>query len=60
MGATGTDDVVAALRWATATRTPGDEEDRARAWTPEVYERLRQDKAKYDPANLLRYGHTVL
>ncbi|MFE9629187.1 FAD-binding oxidoreductase [Streptomyces sp. NPDC006527] len=40
--------------------TPGDEEDRARAWTPEVYERLRQDKAKYDPANLLRYGHTVL
>ncbi|MDN0193443.1 FAD-binding oxidoreductase [Streptomyces sp. S.PNR 29] len=39
--------------------TPGDESDRARAWTPEVYERLRHDKATYDPRNLLRHGHTV-
>ncbi|KOG42674.1 FAD-binding oxidoreductase [Streptomyces resistomycificus] len=39
--------------------TPGDEEDRARAWTPEVYTHLRQTKSKYDPSNLLRYGHTV-
>ncbi len=39
--------------------TPGDASDRARAWTPEVYERLRRTKATYDPQNLLRYGHTV-
>ncbi|MFC9504803.1 FAD-binding oxidoreductase [Streptomyces sp. NPDC057002] len=39
--------------------TPGDEQDIARAWTPEVYDRLRHDKATYDPANLLRYGHAV-
>ncbi|WP_328411915.1 FAD-binding oxidoreductase [Streptomyces violaceus] len=39
--------------------TPGDERDIARAWTPEVYARLRHDKATYDPTNLLRYGHAV-
>ncbi|MGI5377292.1 FAD-binding oxidoreductase [Streptomyces sp. CA-251387] len=39
--------------------TPGDESDRARAWTPEVYARLRKDKSTYDPANLLRFGHTA-
>lgn len=39
--------------------TPGDEPDRARAWTPEVYERLRRTKSAYDPANLLSLGHTV-
>jgi hypothetical protein len=39
--------------------TPGDEADRARAWTPEVYTRLRRAKASYDPANLIRFGHTV-
>ncbi|MEV0226826.1 FAD-binding oxidoreductase [Streptomyces sp. NPDC050704] len=38
---------------------PGNEADRARAWTPEVHTRLRQTKATYDPANLLRFGHTV-
>ncbi|WP_371599005.1 FAD-binding oxidoreductase [Streptomyces sp. NBC_00564] len=38
---------------------PGDEADRARAWTPEVYTRLRAAKATYDPANLLRFGHAV-
>ncbi|MFE5819453.1 FAD-binding oxidoreductase [Streptomyces sp. NPDC056479] len=39
--------------------TPGNDTDRARAWTPETYDRLRQDKATYDPSNLLRFGHTV-
>ncbi|MFF3333438.1 FAD-binding oxidoreductase [Streptomyces sp. NPDC002888] len=39
--------------------TPGDERDRARAWTPEVYARLGRTKTTYDPSNLLRYGHTV-
>lgn len=39
--------------------TPGDDTDRARAWTPEVYDRLRRTKSTYDPKNLLRYGHTV-
>jgi FAD/FMN-containing dehydrogenase len=39
--------------------TPGDERDRARAWTPEVYDRLRHDKTTYDPQNLLCFGHTV-
>ncbi|WP_151484699.1 FAD-binding oxidoreductase [Streptomyces albicerus] len=38
---------------------PGTESDRARAWTPEVYNRLRRTKSTYDPANLLRFGHTV-
>ncbi|MFJ8634757.1 FAD-binding oxidoreductase [Streptomyces sp. NPDC093568] len=39
--------------------TPGGTADRARAWTPEAYDRLRRDKATYDPANLLRFGHTI-
>jgi FAD/FMN-containing dehydrogenase len=39
--------------------TPGDDRDRARAWTPEVYDRLRRDKSTYDKKNLLRFGHTV-
>ncbi|MCX4882700.1 FAD-binding oxidoreductase [Streptomyces sp. NBC_00847] len=39
--------------------TPGNEKDRARAWTDEVYTRLSHTKATYDPGNLLRYGHTV-
>ncbi|WP_405870404.1 MULTISPECIES: FAD-binding oxidoreductase [unclassified Streptomyces] len=39
--------------------TPGDERDRARAWTDEVYTRLSETKSQYDPRNLLRYGHTV-
>lgn len=39
--------------------TPGNDTDRARAWSPEVYNRLRQDKSTYDPANLLRFGHIV-
>ncbi|MBN0046569.1 FAD-binding oxidoreductase [Streptomyces actuosus] len=39
--------------------TPGDASDRARAWTPAAYDRLRRVKRTYDPAGLLRYGHTV-
>ncbi|MBG0853381.1 FAD-binding oxidoreductase [Streptomyces spinoverrucosus] len=38
---------------------PGDALDRARAWTPEIYDRLRHTKATYDPQNLLRFGHAV-
>jgi FAD/FMN-containing dehydrogenase len=38
---------------------PGDEADRARAWSPEIYERMRAAKASYDPDNLLRFGHTI-
>jgi FAD/FMN-containing dehydrogenase len=38
---------------------PGDEADRARAWTPEVYDRLRRAKTTYDPHNLLRFGHAI-
>ena len=38
---------------------PGDEADRARAWSPEVYERMRAAKSTYDPGNLLRFGHAI-
>jgi FAD/FMN-containing dehydrogenase len=38
---------------------PGDEADRARAWSPEVYERMRAAKTSYDPGNLLRFGHAI-
>jgi FAD/FMN-containing dehydrogenase len=38
---------------------PGDQADRARAWTPEVHDRLRRVKGRYDPADLLRSGHAV-
>lgn len=38
---------------------PGDADDRARAWSPQVHERLRRAKAVYDPDNLLRFGHTL-
>jgi hypothetical protein len=39
--------------------TPGDEADRARAWSPAVYERMRAAKANYDPGNILRFGHAI-
>ena len=38
---------------------PGDEVNRARAWTPEVYQRLTAAKSVYDPTNMLRFGHSV-
>jgi FAD/FMN-containing dehydrogenase len=39
--------------------TPGDESDRALAWPAQTYERLLRVKRRYDPADLLRYGHAV-
>jgi FAD/FMN-containing dehydrogenase len=39
--------------------TPGDAADRARCWSPETHERLRRVKGRYDPADLLRFGHAV-
>lgn len=38
---------------------PGDEADRARAWSAEAYTRLVQAKGLYDPNNLLRFGHAI-
>lgn len=38
---------------------PGDEADRARAWTPETYARLTAAKATYDPTNMFRFGHGI-
>jgi hypothetical protein len=38
---------------------PGDEADRARAWSPAVYKRMRAAKSSYDPGNLLRFGHAI-
>ena len=38
---------------------PGDEADRARAWPPAVYQRMRAAKSSYDPGNLLRFGHAI-
>jgi len=39
--------------------TPGDPADRARAWTPPVYARLRDLKQRHDPTNMLRFGHAL-
>lgn len=39
--------------------TPGDEADRARAWSAQNYERLRRIKAAYDPGNMFRFGHAI-
>lgn len=38
---------------------PGDEADRARAWPPAVYERMRAAKSSYDPGNVYRFGHAI-
>lgn len=38
---------------------PGDEADRARAWSDETYARLVHAKSLYDPGNLLRFQHAV-
>jgi FAD/FMN-containing dehydrogenase len=60
------DGVIEALRACTSGRTmvnlhgrPGDDADRARAWEPATYARLRALKQAYDPRNLFRYGHAV-
>lgn len=39
---------------------PGDMTDRARAWTPETYEVITRAKRRYDPTNMMRFGHAVL
>ena len=38
---------------------PGDEADRARAWSDETYTRLVRAKSDYDPGNLLRFQHSI-
>ncbi len=38
---------------------PGDAADRARAWAPQTYARLCELKVRYDPKNLLRFGHGI-
>ncbi len=38
---------------------PGDEADRARAWSDETYARLVRAKSIYDPGNLLRFQHSI-
>jgi FAD/FMN-containing dehydrogenase len=38
---------------------PGDAADRARAWPPPIYDRLRRAKSNYDPGNVFSYGHSV-
>jgi FAD/FMN-containing dehydrogenase len=35
------------------------DDDRARCWTPETYERLQATKAAHDPTNTFRFGHAV-
>ncbi|HET6826960.1 MAG TPA: FAD-binding oxidoreductase [Amnibacterium sp.] len=59
--------VLNALRpWATGFTMvnfhgrPGDATDRARAWPPEAYEAITRAKRRYDPDNLMRFGHAVL
>ena len=39
--------------------TPGDAADRARAWSPEVYARLREIARRHDPDDMLRFGHSI-
>ncbi len=39
---------------------PGDATDRARAWSAETYGELAATKRRYDPDNLLRFGHAIL
>ena len=38
---------------------PGDAADRARAWAPEVYNRLCQLKTAYDPMHMFRFSHAI-
>ena len=38
----------------------GDATDRARAWPPEIYETIKQAKRRYDPDNMMRFGHAVI
>jgi len=38
----------------------GDATDRARAWPPEIYETIKKAKGRYDPSNMMRFGHAVI
>ena len=38
----------------------GDATDRARAWPPEIYELITKAKRRYDPDNMMRFGHAVI
>ena len=57
--------VASAAPWSTGQTVlnlhgrPGDEADRARAWDPETYRRLRELRRRYDPAGLIRAGHAI-
>jgi hypothetical protein len=35
------------------------DDDRARCWSDETYQRLQQTKLAHDPANMFRFGHAV-
>jgi FAD/FMN-containing dehydrogenase len=39
---------------------PGDVTDRARAWPADAYEAITRAKRRYDPDNMMRFGHAVL
>ena len=38
----------------------GDATDRARAWPPEIYPVLEHAKRRYDPHNMMRFGHALM
>jgi FAD/FMN-containing dehydrogenase len=38
---------------------PGDAADRSRPWPADIYRRLCELKAAYDPQNLFRFGHAI-
>jgi FAD/FMN-containing dehydrogenase len=38
---------------------PGDEPDRARAWDPATYQRLRELVARFDPAGMFDHEHAI-
>jgi FAD/FMN-containing dehydrogenase len=39
---------------------PRDVTDRARAWPPAIYEVIKKAKRRYDPNNMMRFGHAVI
>ncbi|MGN6742998.1 MAG: FAD-binding oxidoreductase [Amnibacterium sp.] len=60
-------EVLAALEpWSTGYRLvnfegrPGSAEDRARVWTTAGYDAVTKAKRRWDPANMMRFGHAVL
>ena len=38
----------------------GDATDRARAWPPDIYEFISKVKQRYDPNDLMRFGHALI